>query len=101
MNHEIPLIVNVAVALAIASPAGLAIGPFTPGFVGNHAQIPALADVGVIFLMFGLGSPFAEGPGAGACPRNHLCRTRFWFASTLDMEKRDGNLQGVPRFEQK
>jgi monovalent cation:H+ antiporter-2, CPA2 family len=77
MNHEIPLVLNVAVALAIAvaggfaasalrqSPilgyllAGVLIGPFTPGFVGNQSQIAVLADVGVIFLMFGLGVAFS------------------------------------------
>jgi monovalent cation:H+ antiporter-2, CPA2 family len=77
MNDEIPLVLNVAVALAIAvaggfaasalrqSPilgyllAGVIIGPFTPGFVGDHEQIAALADVGVIFLMFGLGVAFS------------------------------------------
>lgn len=77
MNHEIPLVLNVAVALGIAvaggflaswlrqSPifgyllAGVAIGPFTPGFVGNREQIALLADVGVIFLMFGLGVAFS------------------------------------------
>jgi CPA2 family monovalent cation:H+ antiporter-2 len=77
MNHEIPLVLNVAVALAIAvaggfaasalrqSPilgyllAGVLIGPFTPGFVGDQSQIAALADVGVIFLMFGLGVAFS------------------------------------------
>lgn len=77
MNSEMPLVLNVAVALAIAvaggflaswlrqSPifgyllAGVAIGPFTPGFVGNREQIELLADVGVIFLMFGLGVAFS------------------------------------------
>jgi monovalent cation:H+ antiporter-2, CPA2 family len=77
MAQEIPLVLNVAVALAIAVAGGLAaswlkqspilgyllagviIGPFTPGFVGNREQIAALADVGVIFLMFGLGVAFS------------------------------------------
>jgi CPA2 family monovalent cation:H+ antiporter-2 len=77
MNHEIPLVLNVAMALAIAvaggfvaswlrqSPilgyllAGVVIGPFTPGFVGDRSQIAVLADVGVIFLMFGLGVAFS------------------------------------------
>ena len=77
MTQEIPLVLNVAVALAIAVAGGLAaswlkqspilgyllagviIGPFTPGFVGNREQIAALADVGVIFLMFGLGVAFS------------------------------------------
>ena len=38
--------------------AGIAVGPFTPGFVA-HAQIAEqLADVGVILLMFGVGLHF-------------------------------------------
>lgn len=77
MEQQIPLILNVAIALAIAvaggfaaswlrqSPilgyllAGVLIGPFTPGFVGNREQIAVLAEVGVIFLMFGLGVAFS------------------------------------------
>lgn len=77
MINEGPLVLNVAIALAIAvaggffaswlrqSPifgyllAGVAIGPFTPGFVGDRQQIAMLADVGVIFLMFGLGVAFS------------------------------------------
>ena len=39
--------------------AGVAIGPFTPGFVGAVGQISALADVGVILLLFALGVEFA------------------------------------------
>jgi CPA2 family monovalent cation:H+ antiporter-2 len=35
--------------------AGMAIGPFTPGFVGDAAAVGALADVGIIFLMFAVG----------------------------------------------
>ncbi|MCK6369791.1 MAG: cation:proton antiporter [Gammaproteobacteria bacterium] len=77
MPADIPLVLNIAIALAAAalggfissrlrqSPivgyllAGIAIGPFTPGFIGNIAQIAALADVGVIFLMFALGVAFS------------------------------------------
>ena len=39
--------------------AGMVVGPFTPGFVGDRAQIAALAEVGVVFLMFALGSEFS------------------------------------------
>lgn len=39
--------------------AGMVIGPFTPGFIGDRAQIAALAEVGVIFLMFALGIEFS------------------------------------------
>jgi CPA2 family monovalent cation:H+ antiporter-2 len=35
--------------------AGLAIGPRTPGFVADIEVVNALADVGVIFLMFSIG----------------------------------------------
>src|SRR5688572_20431086 len=77
MIEQAPLVLNVAIALGIAvaggflaswlrqSPifgyllAGVAIGPFTPGFVGDREQIAMLADVGVIFLMFGLGVAFS------------------------------------------
>ncbi|CAA9570695.1 MAG: Inner membrane protein YbaL, KefB/KefC family [uncultured Thermomicrobiales bacterium] len=68
-----PLLVNLAVALLVALLggvlamrlgqsamlgyilAGIAIGPFTPGFVGDPATVGALADLGVIFLMFAIG----------------------------------------------
>ncbi|HSM72543.1 MAG TPA: cation:proton antiporter, partial [Anaerolineales bacterium] len=41
--------------------AGIAIGPVTPGFVGDTATIGQLAEVGVIFLMFGVGLHFSLG----------------------------------------
>lgn len=36
--------------------AGIAIGPHTPGFVGDPQIAAQLADIGVILLMFGVGS---------------------------------------------
>src|SRR5690606_9535269 len=39
--------------------AGIAIGPFTPGFVGNFEQISELADVGIVLLLFALGVEFS------------------------------------------
>src|SRR5918997_6194682 len=39
--------------------AGMAVGPFTPGFVGNVEDISQLAELGVIFLMFGVGLHFS------------------------------------------
>ena len=39
--------------------AGVVIGPFTPGFVGDVEQISALADVGVVLLLFALGVEFS------------------------------------------
>jgi CPA2 family monovalent cation:H+ antiporter-2 len=38
--------------------AGVAIGPYTPGFVANPALAEQLANVGVILLMFGVGLQF-------------------------------------------
>jgi CPA2 family monovalent cation:H+ antiporter-2 len=75
--HDLPLLVNVAAALAYAvlggllaqrlrlPPivgyllAGVAIGPFTPGFVGDTKTIAQLAELGVVFLMFGVGLHFS------------------------------------------
>lgn len=90
MTPELQLIFNITIALGIAlaggllanalrqSPilgylmAGVLIGPFTPGFVGDREQIAALAEVGVIFLMFALGVAFSlkelariKGPAIG------------------------------------
>lgn len=39
--------------------AGVAIGPFTPGFVGDVEQIAVLADVGIVLLLFALGLEFS------------------------------------------
>ncbi|MCC7207936.1 MAG: cation:proton antiporter [Anaerolineae bacterium] len=39
--------------------AGLVIGPFTPGFVGDAAAISQLAEMGVVFMMFGVGLHFS------------------------------------------
>jgi CPA2 family monovalent cation:H+ antiporter-2 len=75
--HQLPLLMNIAVALVAAffgglivrriglpaiigyMLAGVAIGPFTPGFVGDIATISQLAELGVIFLMFGVGLHFS------------------------------------------
>lgn len=75
--HEVTLLINIAVALLVAfiggilarriglptivgyMLAGIAIGPFTPGFVGNTETISQLAELGVIFLMFGVGLHFS------------------------------------------
>ena len=77
--HEIPLLINIAVALVLAFVggviarrvglptlvgymlAGIAIGPFTPGFVGDVKTVGQLAELGVIFLMFGVGLHFSLG----------------------------------------
>lgn len=75
--HELPLLINIAVALAAALVggtiarllrmpsivgymlAGIAIGPFTPGYSGDIGTISQLAELGVIFLMFGVGLHFS------------------------------------------
>lgn len=77
--HEITLLINIVVALVVAFIggviarriglptivgyllAGIAIGPFTPGFVGDTETISQLAELGVIFLMFGVGLHFSLG----------------------------------------
>ncbi|HSM72303.1 MAG TPA: cation:proton antiporter, partial [Anaerolineales bacterium] len=77
--HEVTLLINIVVALVVAFIggilarriglptivgyllAGIAIGPFTPGFVGDTATIGQLAELGVIFLMFGVGLHFSLG----------------------------------------
>jgi len=77
MHHELPLLINIAAALVAAFiggllarriglptivgylAAGVAIGPFTPGFVGDIETISQLAELGVIFLMFGVGLHFS------------------------------------------
>jgi len=75
--HELPILINITVALLVAFLggiiarraglptvvgyllAGIAIGPFTPGFVGEIEIIQQLAELGVIFLMFGVGLHFS------------------------------------------
>ena len=77
MTDASALIVNITVVLAVAGiggllasllrqppvagylAAGVAMGPFTPGFNGNSETIAAMAEVGVIFLMFALGVSFS------------------------------------------
>jgi CPA2 family monovalent cation:H+ antiporter-2 len=77
MPHDIPLISTIAVGFALAfifgflatrlgaSPlvgylvAGVAVGPFTPGFVADHALAGQLAEIGVMLLMFGVGLHFS------------------------------------------
>ena len=77
MTHETPLIALLSVGLVLAfvmglaahrlklSPlvgyllAGMLVGPFTPGFVGDQAIATELADIGVILLMFGVGLHFS------------------------------------------
>src|SRR5581483_6451418 len=39
--------------------AGVAVGPFTPGFIADTHLAPQLAEIGVILLMFGVGIHFS------------------------------------------
>src|SRR5688572_26502012 len=39
--------------------AGIAVGPFTPGFVGDAGIATQLSEIGVILLMFGVGLHFS------------------------------------------
>ena len=75
--HEIPLITTIALALSAAllfgllakrlglSPivgylvAGVVIGPYTPGVIGDTKIASQLAEMGVILLMFGVGLHFS------------------------------------------
>src|SRR3954462_9469693 len=74
--HELPLVTTIAAAFFFAwllglltqwlrlSPivgvplAGVVIGPYTPGFVGDTHLATQLAEIGVILLMFGVGLHF-------------------------------------------
>ena len=57
-----------AVAVRLGQPpivgylaAGVVIGPFTPGFVGDQEEIARLAELGVVLLLFALGVEFSLG----------------------------------------
>jgi len=75
--HDVPLLINITLALVTAFVggvlarrlglptivgyllAGIVIGPFTPGYIGDVGTITQLAELGVIFLMFGVGLHFS------------------------------------------
>jgi len=76
-THDVPLIATIAISLAFAFVggllavrlrlpplvgyllAGIVVGPFTPGFVADAKLAPQLAEIGVILLMFGVGTHFS------------------------------------------
>ena len=78
-HHEATLIATIAVGLTLAFVAGfvavrlrlpplvgyllagIAVGPFTAGFVADPKLAPQLAEIGVILLMFGVGMHFSIG----------------------------------------
>lgn len=75
--HDLPLVSTIAVGFSVAflcgvvatklrlSPivgyliAGIMIGPFTPGFVGDLKIAEQLSEVGIVLLMFGVGLHFS------------------------------------------
>lgn len=77
--HETALISTIAISLAFAFVggliavrvglppligyllAGVAVGPFTPGFVADRRLAGELAEIGVVLLMFGIGMHFSLG----------------------------------------
>ncbi len=59
MHGDTTLLVTLVLALAAALAGGLAIGPFTPGFAGDAHAMQQLAEVGVMFMMFGTGLHFS------------------------------------------
>jgi CPA2 family monovalent cation:H+ antiporter-2 len=77
VDHEFGLIATITIAVAAAFLggflaarvglpaivgyllAGVALGPFTPGFVVDSAIITQLAEIGIVLLMFGVGIHFS------------------------------------------
>jgi monovalent cation:H+ antiporter-2, CPA2 family len=77
MAHDSPLIAIIVIGLSLAFVfgaianrlkisllvgyllAGVAVGPFTPGFIADQHLAPQLAEIGVILLMFGVGLHFS------------------------------------------
>jgi CPA2 family monovalent cation:H+ antiporter-2 len=77
MPHSTPLIATIVAGLGLAFVfgtiaqrlrfpplvgyllAGVAVGPFTPGFVADQALATELAELGIILLMFGVGLHFS------------------------------------------
>ncbi len=79
MPHETTLIATIVMGLVLAFAfgflanrlrlpplvgyllAGIAVGPFTPGYVADTGLAQQLAEIGVILLMFGVGLHFSVG----------------------------------------
>ncbi len=77
LAHQTPLIATIAAGFVVAYAfgllahrfhiqplvgyliAGIAVGPFTPGFVADPAMASQLAEIGIILLMFGVGLQFS------------------------------------------
>ncbi len=77
MPHDVPLISTIAIGIVVAFifgalaqrlrlpivigylVAGIVVGPFTPGYTADASLASQLAEIGVIFLMFGVGLHFS------------------------------------------
>lgn len=77
MPHDVPLISTIAIGIVVAFifgmvaqrlrlpivigylVAGIFVGPFTPGYTADAQLASQLAEIGVIFLMFGVGLHFS------------------------------------------
>ena len=77
MEHQASLIPDITIALAVALAggwlatrvglpsivgsllAGVVISPFTPGYVGDVDSLLAVADIGIVLLLFGIGVQFS------------------------------------------
>ncbi len=77
MPHDVPLISTIAIGIVVAFifgafaqrlrlpivigylVAGIVVGPFTPGYTADAHLASQLAEIGVIFLMFGVGLHFS------------------------------------------
>jgi len=77
MSHETELVATIAIGLTAAFVggvvatwlrlptivgyllAGMAVGPFTPGFVADQGVATQLAEIGVVLLLFGVGMHFS------------------------------------------
>ena len=73
MPHDVSLIATIAVSLALAFGfgllaqrlrlppligylvAGVAVGPFMPGYVADGSLAAQLAEIGILLMMFGVG----------------------------------------------
>src|SRR5256885_8302819 len=87
VDHTAPAILELGLLLLLAALAGKAarsiglpavigyllvgvlVSPFTPGYVANRDQLSALADIGVVLLLFEVGIEINPLRLARECPR--------------------------------
>jgi len=60
--------------------AGVAVGPFTPGFVADTGLTLQLADIGVILLMFGVGHLMGLGANRVVMGEEEIANAMLHFA---------------------